>query len=102
MRKLYIVAPNASVDASVEAAAASAGASEICQGIPRRLQGLVEENYPQVFTEPDDPDLSGLVLAAAVLRNQFGTTRSNLTQVSNALDAITLILRRTAKNEMNR
>jgi len=103
MRKIYIVAPNTQLTAAVIDAAAAADCSEISQGIPPRLSrdGVTGE-YPFAYTEPDDPEVAPLRAAVTVLRNQFGTTRTNLTQVSNALDAITLILRRIAKNEMDR
>jgi hypothetical protein len=98
MRQLYIVAPDTVIDASVVAAA---GPREIVSGIPRALQDIVSPPYPITYDEPDDPQAVALRQAAAVLRNTFQTTRTS-TQINNCLDAITVILRRLALNDMNR
>lgn len=101
-RKFFVVAPNTVIDAAVRSAAQAQGCTEIAQGMPPRLaREGVTTAYPFVYTEPDDPTAPGLLLAVTQLRNTFNTNR-NAAQINNSLDALTVLLRRLAKNEMDR
>jgi hypothetical protein len=102
MRKVYVVDPNSVVSQLVQDAAALLGCTEVAVGIPPRLvREGVTGVFPFVYTEPDDPQASGLRLAALQLRNTFNTART-AAQINNSLDAITLILRRLAQSELDR
>ena len=100
MRHLYVVAPDQEIDQSVNDAAQAAGCAEVAQGVPPRLvREGVSGTYPFVYTEPDDPEKAPLQQAVGVLRNTFKTPRT-AAQINNSIDAITVILRRIAKNEL--
>jgi hypothetical protein len=73
MRNIYIVPSNTPIDDSVVATATAAGCTEIAQGIPPALDGIVLPNQlPTVWREPDStyppslvppPNVNGFLLA---------------------------------------
>lgn len=102
MRSVYVVPAGTEVTPDIAAAAQAAGCGEVVVGVPPSLEAHVpDDGQPHVYTEPDDPALPSVRQAAAVLRSTFGTTRT-AAQMNNCLDAITVILRRLAQNDLNR
>jgi hypothetical protein len=99
MRIIYIVDPTQAITNGVRAAAQTAGATEIAQGIPPRLvrDGVIG-TYPFVYEEPDDPDKVPLQQAITVLRNQFQQSQSGTprtaAQLNNFADAMTILMRK--------
>lgn len=56
-RRIYIVAADTVIDASVIAAAASVNCPEIIKGIPPKLAGIIEEgDLPTAYEEPVQPN----------------------------------------------